>query len=68
MSDHINLNGISAIGYHGVFPEERKNGQSFVIDLKLNFDLALAGETDDLTKTVNYASVAEATVEEITLF
>ena len=66
MSDHINLNGISAIGYHGVFPHERKNGQNFVVDLILFFDLASAGESDDLTKTINYASVAEATVEEIT--
>jgi len=66
VSDQIILAGITAIGYHGVFPEERKNGQSFIVDLELNFDLAPAGETDDLTKTVNYASVAEATVEEIT--
>jgi dihydroneopterin aldolase len=66
MSDQINITGISAIGYHGVFPEERKNGQSFVVDLKLKFDLAPAGESDDLTKTINYASVAEVTAEEIT--
>ena len=66
MRDQINLTGISATGFHGVFPEERKNGQNFVVDLKLNFDLAPAGESDDLTKTINYASVAEATVEEIT--
>jgi dihydroneopterin aldolase len=66
MSDQINITGISAIGFHGVFLEERKNGQNFLVDLELNFDLAPAGESDDLTKTINYASVAEATVEEIT--
>jgi dihydroneopterin aldolase len=66
VSDQIILTGISAIGFHGVFPEERKNGQNFIVDLKLKFDLEPAGETDDLTKTINYASVAEATVEEIT--
>ncbi len=65
MSDQISITGISAIGFHGVFPEERKNGQNFVVDLKLIFDLAPAGESDDLTKTINYASVAEITVEEI---
>ena len=37
MRDQINLTGISAIGFHGVFPEERKNGQNFIVDLKLNF-------------------------------
>jgi 7,8-dihydroneopterin aldolase/epimerase/oxygenase len=66
MSDQIYITGISAIGFHGVFPEERKNGQNFVVDLKLIFDLAPAGESDDLTKAINYASVAEVTVEEIT--
>ena len=66
MSDQINITGISAIGFHGVFPEERKNGQNFVVDLKLIFDLAPAGESDDLTKTTNYAIVAEVSVEEIT--
>ena len=66
MSDQINIIGITATGFHGVFPEERNNGQIFIVDLKLRFDLAPAGESDDLTKTVNYASVAEITVEEIT--
>ena len=66
MSDQIILTGISATGFHGVFSEERKNGQKFIVDLKLFFDLAPAGENDDLTKTINYASVAEVTVEEIT--
>ena len=59
MRDQINLTGISAIGFHGVFPEERKNGQNFIVDLKLNFDLAPAGESDDLTKTIDYCSVFE---------
>jgi dihydroneopterin aldolase len=65
MSDQINIIGITATGFHGVFPEERNNGQIFIVDLKLRFDLTPAGESDDLTKTVNYASVAEITVEEI---
>jgi dihydroneopterin aldolase len=65
MSDQISLTGISAPGFHGVFPEERRNGQSFIVDVILKFDLAPAGESDDLTKTVNYATVAEAVVEEI---
>lgn len=65
MSDRISLTGISAIGFHGVFPDERRDGQIFTVDLELFIDLKLAGESDDLTKTVNYASVATAVVEEI---
>jgi len=66
MSDQITLTGISATGFHGVFPEERRDGQIFIVDVTLKFDLAPAGDSDDLTKTVNYATVAEVVVEEIT--
>jgi len=66
VSDNIALTGISATGYHGVFPDERRDGQVFIVDLKLFLDLALAGKHDDLKLTVNYASVAETAVAEIT--
>ena len=66
MSDQIIISGISATGFHGVFPEERRDGQIFIVDVILKFDLAPAGNSDDLTKTVNYAIVADAVVEEIT--
>jgi len=65
MSDRISLTGISAVGFHGVFPEERRDGQIFIADLELYADLKPAGISDDLTKTVNYASVAAVVVEEI---
>lgn len=55
--DTIRLEGISATGFHGVFPEERRDGQTFVADVELN--LALETESDDLTDTVNYAEIAE---------
>ena len=65
MSDYISLMGISAIGFHGVFPEERRDGQLFMADLKLFFDLNKAGQNDDLNATVNYADVTAIVVEEI---
>lgn len=66
MKDHISLLGISAIGFHGVFPDERRDGQIFSVDLKLFLDLEPASKSDDLELTVNYASVAAIAVEEIT--
>lgn len=65
MNDYISLIGISAIGFHGVFPEERRDGQLFKADLKLFFDLSKAGQGDDLNATVNYADVTAVVVEEI---
>ena len=32
MSDKITIKGIKAIGKHGVFEEEKINGQNFVVD------------------------------------
>ncbi len=56
-SDRIILDGMVFYGYHGVNPEERAQGQRFVVDLEVEADLSQAGRTDDLTDTVNYASI-----------
>ena len=59
MSDRITLTGLRVRGFHGVLPEERRNGQEFVVDAVLHLDLRPAGETDDLTRTVHYGVLAE---------
>lgn len=56
------MTGITSTGYHGVFPEERREGQPFVVDVVLEFTLET--RTDDLRDTVNYAEVA-ADVESV---
>lgn len=60
--DRITLAGLTATGYHGVFPEERREGQPFVVDVVL--ELELDTESDELADTVNYAEIAE-TVEAV---
>ena len=57
--DYIHLNEMKFYGYHGVLPEETKLGQRFCVTVSLATDLAAAGKTDDLDKTVNYAEVYE---------
>ncbi|MDM7991036.1 dihydroneopterin aldolase [Arthrobacter sp. zg-Y877] len=64
--DRITLSGITATGFHGVFPEERRDGQPFVVDLVLFTDLGPAAATDDLTLTAHYGEVAERVVQVIT--
>lgn len=61
--DKIVLEGMVFYGYHGVNQAERELGQRFVVDLELSRDLAEAGLSDDLDKTVNYASVFKAARE-----
>jgi dihydroneopterin aldolase/2-amino-4-hydroxy-6-hydroxymethyldihydropteridine diphosphokinase len=52
--------GISGTGHHGVFDHERREGQTFVVDVTLAVDTRAAAATDDLERTVNYAEVAAA--------
>jgi dihydroneopterin aldolase len=64
--DTITLTGITAVGYHGVFDHERRDGQPFVVDVVLHLDLRAAGQSDDLTQTAHYGELAEQVVELIT--
>jgi dihydroneopterin aldolase len=66
MSDQIVLTGIHAFGYHGLFEQERKDGQDFFVDLTLAVDLKVASQSDAIADTVNYAEITELVVEEIT--
>ncbi|MEV5070590.1 dihydroneopterin aldolase [Microbacterium sp. LMI12-1-1.1] len=61
--DEITLTGVRAFGYHGVFAEERREGQEFVIDATLYVSTAQAAESDDVADTVHYGEVAERIVE-----
>ena len=57
--DYIHLNDMEFYGYHGALPEENKLGQRFRLTVSLATDLAEAGQSDDLSKTMNYAEVYE---------
>ncbi|CAN5456862.1 dihydroneopterin aldolase [soil metagenome] len=65
MTDEMTLTGVRAFGYHGVLPEERKNGQEFVIDLRVFLDLSRAAAADDLLETVHYGVLAARVVEAV---
>ena len=55
--DKIILEKMDFYGYHGVYPEENKLGQRYRVDLTLYVDLKTAGQTDDLSNSVNYAEI-----------
>lgn len=63
--DRISLRGVRAFGHHGVLAEEKRDGQEFVVDVVLHLDLAPAGTSDDLARTVNYAEVGADVVARI---
>ena len=59
MSDRITLRGLRAVGFHGVLPQERADGQVFIADVELRTSTQAAGEADALRLTVDYSRVAE---------
>ncbi len=64
--DRIVVSGLTAMGVHGVEPEERSRPQPFAVDLVLEVDLAAAGESDALADTVDYGAVAERALAVVT--
>uniref|UniRef100_A0A7R9VZE2 7,8-dihydroneopterin aldolase n=1 Tax=Chlamydomonas euryale TaxID=1486919 RepID=A0A7R9VZE2_9CHLO len=56
-TDKIHLLGARFYGYHGALPEENVLGQPFEVDTTVTCDLRMAGQTDHLDATVNYAKV-----------
>jgi dihydroneopterin aldolase len=63
MSDVIALTGLRVRGHHGVLPEERRDGQEFVIDARLTVDTREAAAADDLAATVDYGQLATRLAE-----
>ena len=59
VSDEIALTGLRVFGRHGVYDEERRVGQDFVIDLVLRLDTRPAAASDDVADTVHYGELAE---------
>jgi 7,8-dihydroneopterin aldolase/epimerase/oxygenase len=57
--DRIAVRGLRAHARHGVYAVERERGQIFRVDAVLELDTGPAAAGDDLTKTVNYAELAQ---------
>lgn len=56
--DYVEIRGVRAHGFHGLFESERQVGQEFVVDVKLYLSLREAGLHDMVELSVNYADVA----------
>lgn len=57
MSDRIHVRRIAVYAYHGALPEEERIGQRFYVSLACSLDLAEAGRSDDLDRSVSYADL-----------
>ncbi len=64
-ADRLALSGIRAVGHHGVFEHERRDGQEFIVDAVLGVDTRQAGRADDLSLTVDYGRLSQQLVDAI---
>ena len=62
----ILLRDLRVFAYHGVNPEEKQYGHTFLVDADLTVDLADAVRGDDLAHTVNYAKAAKTIRQALT--
>lgn len=65
MKSYILLDNIEIFAHHGVFEQETRVGNSFMINLKLEVDLENASLSDELGDTVSYAEVFQIVKEEM---
>lgn len=57
MNDKIIVKGLKIYAYHGVNPEEKVDGQNFILDITSKVDLSKPCESDNVDDTVSYAKI-----------
>ncbi len=55
--DRIKIQNLEVFGHHGVFSEETKLGQKFLVNATLYTSIRAAGYSDDLDNSINYGDV-----------
>ncbi|MCM2971823.1 dihydroneopterin aldolase [Larsenimonas suaedae] len=61
--DIIRIDRLALDTVIGVYDWEKRIHQRLLLDLELGWDIRPAAETDDLSKTLNYAAVSERLLE-----
>jgi dihydroneopterin aldolase/D-erythro-7,8-dihydroneopterin triphosphate epimerase len=59
MTDRIHIKDLMLRTIIGINDEERKNRQDVLINLVLDVDTRLAGESDDIEQAVNYRTITK---------
>lgn len=61
--DEIHIENLEFYARHGVFPEETKLGQKFIISLVMYIDIRAAGKKDELELSIDYGEVSHFVTE-----
>jgi len=65
MSDSIEINGLFGFGHHGLFDDERENGQGFLVDVIMQLDLSAVSLSDHISDTIDYSAVCDLILAQI---
>ena len=63
----IELEGMEFHAYHGCLEEERREGNTFIVDFHAETELKKAVKTDDLSKTIDYGRVYDIVAEQMAI-
>lgn len=64
--DKILFQGMRFYAYHGVYPEENRLGQIYVVDVEAHLDLSRAGKSDRLEDTLDYSLIYKEVEQVVT--
>lgn len=67
MDSYIFIKGLRLHAYHGVLEQERTVGNDYVIDVKVEYPIEKAMDTDDVADTINYARLADLIRDEMSV-
>lgn len=64
-SGYVFLKGVRFHAFHGVLPQERSVGADYVLDLRVGYPIAQAMVSDEVSDTLNYATLYELAQQEM---
>ena len=64
--DKIIINDLKIFAFHGVNPEEKQDGQNFILDIVAEADLSVPCKTDNVDDTVSYSKMIKTIIPAFT--
>ena len=64
-SGYVFLQDVRFRAFHGVLPQERQVGNDYILNLRVGYPLAQAMASDEVSDTLNYATLYELAQQEM---
>ena len=61
----VELNGMSFHAFHGCLEKEKREGNTFIVDLSFEYDAGKAAQSDDLRDAIDYGAVYDLVAREM---